>query len=189
MHSFVLSYLLYWKPLGYALAFIGMLFEGDATLFSIAFLTHRGFFDPGDMIVVAFGGVMIGDFLWYVAGARYGAWLFHHPWIARAVAPFDQRLHRAPFQTIFLSKFAYGIHHPLLARAGAIGIPARRFLKIDFAASLLWFSIVGSAGYVSSVSLALARHYLRFTEIALAAALIGFIAIEYFFRRTQTKAQ
>lgn len=187
MHSLILSSLLAWRPLGYALAFLGMLFEGDVTLFSIAFLTHRGFFDPGDMFVAAFGGVLIGDVLWYAVGARYGAWLFRHPWIARVVAPFDERLRRAPFQTVFLSKFAYGIHHPLLARAGALGIPFARFLKIDSMASFLWFAIVGSAGYASSVSLALARRYLRFTEVALAAALIGFIAVEYLFRRKQAR--
>lgn len=71
MDSFVLHYLTLWRPLGYLLTFLGLLFEGEAVIFTAAFLTHRGFFDGGDIFFVIIAGVITGDILWYLAGCVF----------------------------------------------------------------------------------------------------------------------
>lgn len=180
MGDIVLHYLLFWRPLGYIFVFIGMVLEGDAVLFSAAFLTHQGFFDPGDMAFAVFGGVIIGDLLWYRLGASLAVAGRISRWLERLTAPFDDHLRNRLVRTIFISKFAYGLHHPLLMRAGALALDFKSFFAGDLAAIFCWVLIVGGLGYISSASFALVRHYLRFTEIALLLGLVAFLAFWHF---------
>lgn len=174
-----------WRPLGYLAVFVGMVFEGDAALFTAAFLTHQGLFDVGDMALVVFAGVFVGDLLWYQAGI----WLSHTPsysfvrrWLERITARFDSHLSKRLWHTLFVSKFAYGLHHPILMRAGAIGVPPRRFLGSDILATLLWVAIVGALGYGASASGSV-LHRLRFAERTFLFGLIIFFLIEWLIRR------
>ena len=41
----LLYYLTIWKPLGYGIVFLGMIFEGDAVLFAAVFLARERFFN------------------------------------------------------------------------------------------------------------------------------------------------
>ena len=175
MNSFLLHFLLLSKPLGYFLIFMGMTFEGDAVLFTIAFLAHQGFFDIGDTLFFLLTGVLFGDLLWYWVGHQFGAsHFFLIRWMERFTKPFEHHLTQRPFHTIFLSKFVYGFHHPLLLRAGALHLELKNFIRIDFVASCAWIVIVGGIGYFSSASLVLIRHYLKSIEIALLLALLAF---------------
>lgn len=184
MESLALHYLTLWRPLGYALIFFGMIIEGDITLFIALFLTHQGFFDFGDAILAVFSGVCIGDFLWYRIGIRLnGRPSFFSSWIERLSRPFDNHLVMRPLHTIFLSKFAYGLNHVALMRSGMLGVQKSKLFKSDFSATVLWVSIVGGFGYFSSASLLLAKHYIRFAEFALLAALIIFFALEGLLKR------
>lgn len=177
-------YLLMWRPLGYILVFIGMIFEGDIFLFTAAFLTHQQFFDARAMFLTAFSGVFFGDMFWYWIGVRFnGSSHFLNRWVHKLAKPFDRHLLETPLRAIFFSKFAYGVHHALLVRAGALGIKIRDFMKVDIIATLTWMSIVGGLGYVSSASLGTVKHYLRFTEFAFGLALILLFPLEYIARR------
>ncbi len=175
--------------MGYVIVFIGMMIEGDAILFTASFLTHRGFFDFFDMALVIFSGVLIGDSLWY----WFGMWLYRkspfvHRWLERATKPFDAHLMDRPLRTIFISKFAYGLHHPLLMRTGVLGISYKRFLQFDVVSSLAWVVIVGGIGFFSSVSFFFARRYLRFAEVALLLGLLVFFFLWHFISKS-TKAK
>ncbi|MBI4119774.1 MAG: VTT domain-containing protein [Parcubacteria group bacterium] len=188
MDATLLHYLTAWKILGYGAIFLGMIFEGDAVLFTAAFLAHQGFFDPLNMFVVVLCGILIGDSLWYLLGH----WLntssaFFTKWAARIAAPFDQHLLNSPFRTIFISKFTYGFHHAILVRAGSLGLPWKNILETDIPASLLWITIVGGLGYASGAAFVLIKHYLRFAELGLLAALIIFIAAYYLIVRSTKK--
>lgn len=189
-HAILLPWLLWWRPVGYAVIFFGMMIEGDALLFTAAFLTHQRFFDFGDMALVVLAGVFVGDLLWYQLGiwlaqSQRFAWVHH--WLERLTSRFDEHLSKRPWHTLFLSKFAYGLHHPILMRAGAIGIHARKFLRSDILASLAWIAIVGGLGYASSASLPVVRHRFRFAERALLVSLVAFFLFEWFVRRSSKK--
>lgn len=169
--------------------FVGMMIEGDAVLFSAAFLTHRGFFDFVNMAAIVVLGVLIGDSLWY----WLGMWLDRkfpavHRWLERATRPFDAHLVDRPLRTIFVSKFVYGLHHPLLMRAGVLGIAYKKFLKSDIISSAAWMVIVGGIGFFSSVSFFLARRFLRFAEVALLLGLLIFFFVWHFIAKS-TKAK
>lgn len=175
--------------IAYATAFIGMILEGDVVLFTISFLTREGFFNPIFMFSTVYVGVIVGDILWYKLGKRLASSrkLLHRFFISLTETS-DAHLQERPFRTILISKFAYGIHHLLLMRAGAINIPLERFIRDDMAASLVWMIVVASLGYFSSYSFALARHYLKFAEIALLVGIILFVIAERYIRKQFKKS-
>lgn len=187
--ALLFSYLVWWRPIGYLIIFLGMILEGDIVLFTASFLTHQGFFDIGDMTVAILGGVLIGDIFWYAMGSRISgnAQSFFARWIERIAHFFDKHIRQRPFRTIFISKFAYGMHHALLARAGMIRLPFREFLRNDIAASALWILIVGGLGYGSSVSFIFLKHYLRFTEVVILAGILLILFLDYAVARRSRK--
>lgn len=157
----VLHYLSLWRPLGYALVFLGMMVEGDIILFTAAFLTHQGFFVLGDMLIAALGGAFLGDWLWYMLGLRLSRFTLIKKLSDRIASPFDAHLKEWPFRTLFISKFTYGIGHLLLTRAGLLKFSRAEFFKADTVAILVWAIIVGGLGYLSSASFVLVHRYLR----------------------------
>jgi len=181
MHSLFLPYLILWRPLGYFLVFIGMVVEGDAVLFAAAFLAHQGFFDFGDTLIIVASGVIIGDLAWYLLGARFNnSSTFVGRWVEKITASFDDHLKNSMFRTLFLSKLTYGMHHPLLMRAGMLDVGLKKFIKKDIWASAAWILVVGGLGYFSSYSFRLIRRYLRYTEFTLLLALLTFFIVRHF---------
>jgi len=189
MHSLFLSYLLLWKPLGYTLTFLGMVVEGDAMLFTVAFLTSSGFFDTGDMLAIASIGVFVGDILWYFLGKKY---IPKYPkikhWVDRFAKPVDRHLMDRPFRTILLTKFIYGVHHAVLMRAGMFEMDFRKFIKTDLLAIAVWFPFIWSLGFFGSVSLIYMRKSLRFAEVSLLVALLLFFLIEHLVKKSVEKS-
>lgn len=180
-----IHYLTISKPLGYLLVFLGMTVEGDAVLFTAAFLTHQKIFDLGDMLLVVLSGTLIGDILWYYLGLKLNNSLrfaFLRAWMDKISKPFDFQLHKRPFKTIFASKFLYGLHHAILMRTGNLKLPINKFLRIDAAAIVFWVMLVGSLGYVSSVSFSFFKHFLKFAEIMLAIGFLAFLLLIHFIR-------
>lgn len=188
MDSFLFNYLTLGRPLGYALVFIGMILEGDIVLFIAAFLTHQGFFDIGDMSVVVFSGVFLGDWLWFCLGTRLNnASSFFKRWFERFIKPFENHLSENPIRTIFISKFIYGFNRAVIMRAGALGVKWKDFAKSDYPAAVLWIFVISFLGYISSASLIYIKHYLRFAEIALGLIFASFFLFEYLFHGFKKK--
>lgn len=179
MRSAIFHYLTLWPPVGYLFIFVGLAVEGEATLFAVAFLTKLGYFSLTWALAATLSGVFIGDFLWYVLG-RYleAAPVLIRQWVARVAAPFDGHIARRPLRTIFITKFAYGIHHAVLVRAGSLNLPLDRLMRCDVAASVVWILVVGSLGYFSGASLALGERYLRSAEVTLLVGLALFVAVQ-----------
>ena len=169
--------------MGYALAFLGMMIEGDLVLFTSGFLTHRGFFDPGVMFVILNVGVFSGDLLWYELGRRLRHNVWFIAWAERVARPFDDHLKHRTLRTIFFSKFAYGVHHAILVRAGTLHLKLTKFIEDDFVSNLAWIIIVGGMGYFSSASfnsLAHTNHSFHYLQLSFLAALVIFFIIWHY---------
>lgn len=181
VESMVAHSLTWWAPVGYLIVFIGMIFEGDLLLFTAGFLTHREFFDPLLILLVIFGGVCLGDALWFWLGKNMGTRLPRlMKWVERATRPFDDHLVNRPRRTILLSKFTYGLNHAMIVRAGNLGTSWHEFLKDDIVASFLWIVIVGGAGFLSSASYGAFRQYLKSIELAFLLGILIFFAVWHF---------
>lgn len=182
--SIILPFITAFPVLGYMFVFFIMMFEGDVALFTVAFLTSQDYFDFWDMTFTALGGVLIGNILWYWAGIHLNRLSpFIYKWSERIGKPFDDHLVKRTFRTFFISKFTYGVHHALLLRAGTLKMPLITFIKNDFLATVIWFTIIGSIGYTAGASFAHAKHYLKYAEIGLLIALIGFFVLEHVVRK------
>lgn len=189
--TFFIHYLTISKTFGYLLVFLGMIIEGDAVLFTAAFLTRTNNFDLGDMFLVVLSGSFVGDILWYHLGLKlnnYQKLAFLRAWMDKISKPLDPQLHKRPFKIIFISKFLYGLHHAILMRAGNLKFPVKKFMQIDATAIVAWIMIVGGLGYLSGVSFSFFKHYLRFAEIMLVVGLLAFLSLIHFIRPWMIKS-
>lgn len=184
MSSLLLTSLTEYRWLGYLIVFLGLMVEGDILLFTAFFLARSGFFDIGDLIFFSLLGTLIGDIGWYSLGRYRFRWFSRlYPWVEKVTHPFDNHLQKRSFHTIMLSKFTYGIHHPILIRAGMLPLPLRQFISDDLFAIILWGTVIGSLGYFSGYSFSLIRYYLRYAEVGLLFALIIFYFIFHLISR------
>lgn len=175
MESFFLSYISYWKPLAYFFVFLGMILEGDMVLFTVSFLAFTGLLNWILVLFTVLSGIWIGDLFWYWIGTHLkGSNNFLARWVHRITTPFDQHIAKRPFKTILISKFAYGIHHAILIRAGALGIPVKKYIRIEIVSSLLWITIIGGLAYFSKQSFDHVRHTLHKAELSLLFGVIVF---------------
>ena len=180
MHSQIFLFLEAHTTLAYVIIFIAMIFEGDIFLFTAAFLTRQGFFDPLTMFIAVITGALTGDLFWYWLGLR----LNEKPsaftrWAKRVALPFDDHLINRTWHTLFLSKFIYGVHHAILIRAGMLKIKFSRYMEIDFLSTLVWAAVIGGLGFISSASFGFIGHSIRFIEGILLAIVLGFLIISY----------
>jgi membrane-associated protein len=188
LHSLFLFYLTVWRPLGYVLVAFGMVFEGDGMLFTSAFLTAEGFFDIGDILIVIFISVLLGDSMWYWIGKKYAMRFPRFVNVVNKFAkPFDRQMTRNPTRTLIVTKFLYGAHHAVLIRSGMLNLGFKKFIKGDLIAIPVWVSVVGGLGFFSERTLLPARQYLKFAEISLLLGLIAFFALEYFLHRLSVR--
>ncbi|MDP3999158.1 MAG: hypothetical protein Q8P76_01015 [bacterium] len=163
-------------PISYIIVFLGMILEGDIVLFTTAFLTKQGLFDSGDIIFTVITGVLLGDYLWFWAGAHPNFLpAFLKRWVTSVSEPFDEHLKQSPAYTIFISKFTYGFNKIILVRAGMLNIPIQSVIKNYLLSLILWMLIIGSIGYFAGFSFILIKKYVRFAEITLFASLAIFI--------------
>lgn len=176
MHSALLDTLSLSPGIAYALIFLLMTFEGDIVVFTSFFLLHQGVLGWYGTLGAIVAGFFLGDVLWFLLGRKPDE---HSPLInrihafaERATSRFDEHLETRTFRTIFFSKFAYGLHHVLLLRAGMRNIPFKKFLWCDVRASLVWIAIVGGLGYLGGASFALVRQRLQIVELAILAFIV-----------------
>ena len=184
----IFHYLTEYQNLGYLIIFLGMMIEGDILLFTTGFLTYRGYFDIGVVLILVLLGVIIGDNLWYVFGELMaGRNNFFIRFINRITGPFDEHLKKRLARTIFISKFAYGLYRPMLLRAGAQRLSFKKFIEADIVATVIWVFLIGGLGYLSSASFLLIRRYLRYSELTLLLGIVIFILISHFITKISKK--
>lgn len=173
MPTVFLHYLTGSRPLGYCLFFLVGALESDGTLFTATFLARQGFFDLGDVVITVTAAAFLADTFWYWMGRRFGP-KAPRPvrWLMRAASAFDASLLKRPLRAIFISKFAYSLHRPLLFRLGELGVPPSRYLRNNVIATLGWMLVVGALGYASGASFSLVKRYMKVAEIA---ALLGLL--------------
>ncbi len=184
MDSFLLDHVTSLGPLAFAVVFFGIVLEGEMTLFTAAFLTQQGYFQPAEMAALGLVASHFGDWGWYVAGRRFcrpGTTVDR--WICRLCGPLDRLLAANPVRTVFINKFVYGLSHLTLLRAGATKLTAGKVARADLPAATLWFLVIGSLGYFFSASAALVKNYIRYSEIALLAGLLLLLGLRWWWRR------
>lgn len=189
LHSQILYYSENWHVVGYSLIALGIFIEGDAVLFTAGFLTHQGVFNPLLAFLWLLAGGVFGDILWY----QLGAYLQHKNnrvvrWLKSVTNPLGPHLLEHPKRSLFVSKFLYGINHAILCKAGALGLPLKKFILDDLPGNIAWILIVGGLGYTSSAGIVHIGHSIRYVEIGLVAGIVLLTLISRLISRFLKKA-
>lgn len=167
---------------GYVLLFLGMVLEGEVFLVVSAMLARLHAFDFGEVLWVAFAGVMVGDIFWYAVGIILSRIDHGHFSLAKTaektVLIFFPRFRKKPFVSIFFSKFIYGVNHAALVFSGIIRLDFSLFMQAELVASFFWVAIYSVAGYMfGHAALAVTHQVTRFTLLAL-LFVVGFVLLE-----------
>ncbi|MHB8651947.1 MAG: DedA family protein [Minisyncoccota bacterium] len=188
MHYLVLKALVASPFMVYGVLFFGMFVEGDLFLLTAGFLLHRGVVHFLDSFVLLYLGMLLGDSLWHVAGTHLHR--INSPYFKRVIVVaerFDGILRARLFHTMLVTKFMYGFHHPVLLRAGMIGVTRRAILRADALAGPIWILSVMGLGYLASASLFAVHRYLRIAEFGILATFIIFVVVERIITRRERK--
>jgi membrane protein DedA with SNARE-associated domain len=176
----LINYILGWHDGLYILIFLGMLIEGNTTMFIVGFLLNAGNFNPLALMLTAFAGAWAEQFFWFWFGrrlkdspSRFAAWLIEKS------SHFDKHFFHRPKTTLLLSKFIYGAHRAAIARAAVLGIKFKHYVGHMLPVLLFWMLIVGSLGYGVKRSFSLIDSYLQWAEFAL----LGMVILIFLFQR------
>ena len=187
MEGLILYGLSEWRILAYILIFIGMILEGEIVFLVAIYYVYQGKIAPLNTICAAMAGMFIGDILWYSFGFYFGRIPFIKKYIYRITTILDAQISRRPAVSIIFSKFTYGFHRLTLLRAKVVGVPLRKFMKIDAIGVIAWTFVIGNLVYILSASLPIFKKYFRFAELGLALIAIIYLVIVYLLSRYSKK--
>ncbi|MFH1745035.1 MAG: VTT domain-containing protein [bacterium] len=192
MIEIFIHYLTIWRPLGYALVFFSMMFEGDLTLLVISFLARMKFFDFFDVVGFVFAGTVVGDCFWFWLGRKGSvSQMTVVKWLFEKVKFINIDFENYFFIKLFFSKFMYGTHHIAVATVGASKISFKKYILNELPAVALWMTIIGGFGYFLAFSYQYIWQRLKYVEIILFLVIfIYFIAnkiYQKFFRDNKNR--
>lgn len=162
---------------------LGLPVPEDAVLLSGGFLVYFGYTRPLPTALAGFVGVLSGDILIFQIGVRWGTDAVRHRSIAHLLTP--KRLARVQnyfrkygMMTVLLARFLVGLRAPTFLLAGAMYMPFRQFVSLDFVAAVVSVPLVTYLGYVFAPQLESLLRVLRgieFVVLFLVLAVAGLI--------------
>lgn len=146
-------------PTAYALVFgvlllcgFGLPIPEDVTLIAAGLIAFEGGADIWTMILVSFAGVMVGDSIVFLLGAKYGRKLTRRWFFAKILPPDRLDVVRGKFnekglKLLFAARFMPGLRAPIFFSAGTFHIPYSKLLIYDGGAALLSVPAIVGAVY------------------------------------------
>src|SRR5512137_442697 len=146
------------------------------------YLARRGVLALVPGIVVAWAGLVIGDFLLFRLGRSHGPRLLGSRHVARVLTPrrrafIERHFARHPVLTIVLARHASGLRLPVFAMAGASGVRSATFLLADGLSALASVPLVVGAGWYFAGHIEELKQELRWIEVGLGLAVAAGAAI------------
>jgi len=133
--------------------FILCTIEGDLTLLISGTMAHGGYFGSYSFIKVLFFGTlggMVGDFVCYYAGRRFGESVKHYRFYQMAQPRIEGLIDKFGTYAVIISKYIYGIRVAMSLFYGVGRMPLSRFLFLDAISCFLWVFLLSGAGYFFS---------------------------------------
>ena len=158
------------------------------------YLARRGVLSLVPSAVVAWAGLVVGDFLLFRLGRSHGPRILESRHVARVFTPrrrafVERHFARHPVLTIVLARHASGLRLPVFAMAGASGVRSTTFLLADGLSALASVPLVVGAGWYFAGHIEELKREIRWVELAVAlAAVLGAAAWVLLVRRRERKA-
>ena len=164
----------------YVILFIGMLLEGTLFLLTAAFLIAQGVFNP----LLAVAALVLGSFseevMWWWIGGHLSRWQWLAVRVDKLARRFDQFILSKTFRTFNFSKYIYGLHRPIITRAGMLNMPFAKFIKAAWTSTAIWLLVIGALGFIFSASFDVVKKYVSYAELIPLLALVVFYGLERF---------
>lgn len=160
---------------------------GDVGMILIGAVSARADVDVWWVILAASVGATLGDSVGWWLGSRFGLRLLHRfPRIERRLAPGIARAHgyfeERGGAIVFWGRFIGALRAIVSFVAGTAGMPYRRFLAWNAAASVCWTTAVIGAGYAFGESIDVV---LSEIGLAVTATVISVFVVIVMVRRTR----
>lgn len=134
---------------GYAVVFLGTLFEGETVLLLAGYAAHRGYLDFAVLTSVAGVGALTGDQFFFWLGRRHGTVLLRRSPALLGKAQYALDLiQKHPAGIILAIRFMWGLRIALPVAVGLSDVTYRRFFWLNLVSAALWAPLVGGAGYL-----------------------------------------
>jgi membrane protein DedA with SNARE-associated domain len=162
---------------------VGFPFPEGGTLILCGLLIATNVIKPIYTIVIAYSGVLIGDFLFYSFGRKYGRMIITHRMFRRIVSPkrlemLEDKFNKWGILFIFIGGRLIG---EIFLVAGILKMPRWKFLLIDALSALFTVVLWIGLGYVGGHTLQLIRDDIARIEHILIYLLIS-IVMYFIFR-------
>ncbi len=178
------------------LAGIGVPFPEDATLIFSGFLMANDVIKPLYGVIVAYSGLLIGDFLIFSWGRKWGRNVVTHKRFHGILSPerfakLETRFKKHGVLLILIGRHLWGVRVKIFLISGIMKMPRVKFLISDGISAFITMSIMIGIGYLGGESIAAIRKDItRYEHILVLAAIVvgGAAFIFWHYRKRRKKA-
>lgn len=177
------------RILSYLIIFFGIFIEGEVILLLAGILSHRGFLDISNVIIIASSAAILHDLLYWSIGQKLlktnkKRILFINLDKAKGVL---EKLRIGDGLYIFISKFAWGLNKIVLISSGYLKTPVRELLRYSIPAAFVWSITLISLGHVFASKTGLLKKDIKTAVVLLAIFVVGIILLESLLRKAIIK--
>jgi membrane protein DedA with SNARE-associated domain len=142
------------KLLLYIVVFTGCFFEGETTLITSSYASHRGHLDIFIVMILAIIASQSWDWIWFTIGRRRGnVFLSQKPKLQVKAKKIKGLLEKYPIPILLGYKFLFGFKTAVLLTIGMSSIKTRTFAILSLVNTILWDILYSSLGYSFGVFL------------------------------------
>jgi membrane protein DedA with SNARE-associated domain len=161
---------------------LGLPFPEDATLVLGGLLVSQGVVGPVPGFLVLYPSMLMGDFLLYSIGKKYGRQLVEHPRFRKILSAerldmLETKFRRKGVWVVMAGRQFLGLRAQIFLVAGVMRIPALKFALSDAVSALLTMGIWGWVGYQGGTSVQALREGISSIEHAILLGAIILIGI------------
>ena len=175
---------------------MGLPLPEDITLVTAGIISELSDKNVHIMLVVAYFGILCGDWMMYLIGWRFGPRLRQSRWFSKLLTPerliqTETHFHRYGSRVIFVARFLPGLRAPIYVMTGITRrISFWHFTLMDGLAALFSVPVFVYIGYYGAENhewMLKKMHEFKYATIALFIVIAGIIAY-YLWRRRRRRA-
>jgi membrane protein DedA with SNARE-associated domain len=157
---------------------VGVPVPEELVQLTAGYLARRGILSLLPTVVVAWAGIVAGDYLLFRLGRRHGPRFLDSRHVARVLTPrrrafVERHFTRHSILTIMAARHASGLRLPVFALAGASGVGSATFLLADGLSALASVPLVVGLGWYFAGHVAELKRDLHWVELALGLLVVA----------------
>jgi len=178
------------RILSYLIIFFSIFIEGEILLILAGVLSHKGYLDIFDVIIIASVAAILHDLLYWSIGGKLSErnkkkTLFFID--LEKVKAFLGKLRISNGPYIFISKFAWSLNRVILITSGYMKMPVNELLRYSIPASLVWSITLVSLGNVFAFETDILKKDFKTASLILVIFIVVIIVLENLLRKMLEK--